>query len=335
MYKGNITDIKGVLAGHVTDEKGKTGCTVVLFGDGAVAGVDVRGAAPGTRETDLLKPGNTVEKIHAVLLAGGSAFGLDAATGVMRWLEEHDIGFDTMVAKVPIVPAAVLFDLAVGDPKARPDAAMGYAACQGANESDLPQGAVGAGTGATVGKLLGPMYAMTGGVGTAAMKTSGGATVAAVVAVNALGDVIDYTNNKIIAGVRLPAGIHPGCMGEQHPWDATSPGCMGEQHPEDATSPGAQAILASGKMPDITGGTNTTIGVVVTDAKLTKVQANRLATIAHDGLSWSIRPVHTALDGDTLFAASYGDREADFNAVCATAVEVVARAVNNAVEVKM
>jgi L-aminopeptidase/D-esterase-like protein len=305
MYKGGITDVKGVLAGHVSDERGRTGCTVVLFKAGAVAGVDVRGAAPGTRETDLLKPGNTVEKIHAVLLAGGSAFGLDAAGGMMRWLEERDIGFDTKVAKVPIVPAAVLFDLGVGDAKARPDAAMGYAACEAASDVALPQGAIGAGTGATVGKVLGPLFAMRGGVGTASMKTSAGAVVAAVVAVNALGDVIDYKNNKILAGVRLPAGIYPG----------------------------AQAILASGKMPDITGGKNTTIGVVATDAALTKTQANRLATIAHDGLAWSIRPVHTALDGDTLFAASYGDKQADFNAICAAAVEVVARAINNAVEV--
>jgi L-aminopeptidase/D-esterase-like protein len=267
--------------------------------------VDVRGAAPGTRETDLLRPGNMVERVHAILLAGGSAFGLDAAGGVMRWLEEREIGFDAKVARVPIVPAAVLFDLGVGDAKARPDAAMGYAACQAATEGLLAQGAFGAGTGATVGKMLGPLFAMAGGVGTASRKTNGGATVAVVVAVNALGDVINYKNNKIIAGVRLPAGIHPG----------------------------AQAILSSGRMPDITAGTNTTIGVIATDAKLTKEQANRLAAVAHDGLAWSIRPVHTALDGDTLFAASCGDREADFNALCATAVETVARSVNNAVEV--
>lgn len=304
MYEGGITDVKGVLAGHATDEKGRTGCTVVLFKDGAVAGADVRGAAPGTRETDLLKPGNTVERIHAVLLSGGSAFGLDAASGVMRWLEERGIGFDVKVAKVPIVPAAVLFDLGVGDAKARPDAAMGYAACEAAADKMLPQGQVGAGAGATVGKLMGPLFQMRGGVGTASMKTSHGAVVAALVAVNALGDVIDYKSNRILAGVRLPAGIHPG----------------------------AQAIMASGKMPDITPGTNTTIGVVATDADLTKTQANRLAAVAHDGLAWSIRPVHTALDGDTLFAASYGDKRADFNALCAAAVEVVARAVNNAVE---
>lgn len=303
MYKGSITDIKGVLAGHATDERGRTGCTVVIFKEGAVAGADVRGGAPGTRETDLMRPGNTVEKVHAILLAGGSAFGLDAASGVMRWLEERGVGFDAHVAKVPIVPAAVLFDLGVGDPKARPDAAMGYAACDAASDGELAGGAVGAGTGATVGKLLGAMFAMQGGVGTASMKTYGGATVAAVVAVNALGDVVDYTDNRILAGVRLPTGDFPG----------------------------AQAILASGKMPDIAGGANTTIGIVATDAALTKVQANRLATIAHDGLAWSIRPVHTALDGDTLFVASYGDMEAEFNSVCAVAVEVVARAINNAV----
>jgi L-aminopeptidase/D-esterase-like protein len=304
MYEGSVTDVKGVLAGHATDEKGKTGCTVVLFKDGAVAGADVRGAAPGTRETDLLRPGNTVEKIHAVLLAGGSAFGLDAAGGVMRWLEERDIGFDVKIAKVPIVPAAVLFDLGVGSAAARPDAAMGYAACEAASGRELAQGPAGAGTGATVGKLMGPLFQMRGGVGTASMKTSHGAVVAAVVAVNALGDVIDYKTNKFMAGIRVPPGIHPG----------------------------AQAVMASGKLPDIAPGTNTTIGVVVTDAALTKTQANRLAAVAHDGLAWSIRPVHTALDGDALFAASYGDKRADFNAVCATAVEVVARAINNAVE---
>lgn len=303
MYQGNITDIRGVLAGHATDEAGRTGCTVVIFKDGAVAGVDVRGAAPGTRETDLMRPGNTVEKVHAILLSGGSAFGLDAAGGVMRWLEEQGVGFDVKVARVPIVPAAVLFDLGVGNPKARPDAAMGYAACEAASDKAPEQGAVGAGTGATVGKLMGPLFQMRGGIGTASMKTSGGATVAAVVAVNALGDVVDYTNNKIIAGIRLPLGVHPG----------------------------AQKIMASGKLPDITPGTNTTIGVVATDAKLTREQANRLAQVSHDGLAWAIRPVHTALDGDTLFAASYGSREADFNAICAAAVETVARAINNAV----
>jgi L-aminopeptidase/D-esterase-like protein len=250
-----------------------------------------------------MRPGNLVQRVHAVLLAGGSAFGLDAAGGVMKWLEERSIGFDTGVAKVPIVPAAVIYDLASGSPAARPDAAMGYAACESASGQPLPQGVVGAGTGATVGKVLGPAFAMAGGVGTASMKAAGGAAVAAVVVVNALGDVINYNNNAIMAGVRLPDGTHPG----------------------------AQKILAFGRLPGDAVGTNTTIGVVATDAALTKEQANRLAVMAHDGLAWSIRPVHTALDGDTLFAASCGELEADFNSLCAAAVEVVARAVNNAV----
>ena len=304
MYKGNITDIKGVLAGHATDTVGRTGCTALLFAGGAIAGVDVRGGAPGTRETDLLKPGNTVERVNAILLCGGSAFGLDAATGAMRYLEERGIGFDAGAAKVPIVPAAVLFDLGVGDPNARPDAAMGYAACEAANADKLAQGPVGAGCGATVGKALGPKCAMAGGVGTASVKTSGGATVSAVIAVNAFGDVVDYKTGKILAGARLPGGIHPG----------------------------TQSILVNGKVFDLLNGTNTTIGVIATDAALTKTEASRLATVAHDGLAWSIRPVHTGFDGDTLFAASLGEKQADFNALCAAAVEVVARAVANAVE---
>jgi L-aminopeptidase/D-esterase-like protein len=303
MYPGTICDIDGVLCGQVSDHVGKTGCTVVIFPQGAVAGVDVRGAAPGTRETDLLRPGNLVDKVHAILLSGGSAFGLDAATGVMRWLEEQGIGFDPGVAKVPIVPAAVLFDLAVGDPKARPDAAMGYAACCSASAQPVEQGAVGAGCGASVGKALGLQCTMKGGIGCASMQVAE-ATVSVLVAVNAFGDVIDYNNNNILAGAKLPDGVFPGI----------------------------QSILTSSKQHNATVGTNTTIGIIVTDALLDKAQANRLATVAHDGLAWSIRPVHTALDGDTLFAASCGNREADFHALCATAVETVARAVNNAVE---
>ena len=304
MHQGNITDVRGIRAGHATEPIGRTGCTALVFEGGAVAGVDVRGAAPGTRETDLLKPGNTVENVHAILLCGGSAFGLDAASGAMRYLEERGIGFDTGVARVPIVPAAVLFDLAVGSPKARPDAAMGYAACENATDRPLAQGQVGAGCGATVGKALGSSATMAGGVGTASIQLPDGTTVAAVVAVNAFGDVVDYRSGAILAGVRLP----------------------------DGTFPGTQALLVGGKLHDPRGGTNTTIGVVATDAALTKTEANRLATVAHDGLAWSIRPVHTGLDGDTLFAVSAGERHTEFNALCAAAVEVVARAVANAVE---
>ncbi len=303
MHKGNITDINGVLAGHATDREGRTGCTVVIFPEGAVAGVDVRGAAPGTRETDLLRPGNMVRHAHAILLTGGSAFGLDAASGVMRWLEEKGIGFETGAARVPIVPAAVLYDLAVGDAKARPDGAMGYAACCAAASEPLEQGPVGAGTGATVGKALGFELSSPGGVGTASIRLASGVTVAAVIAVNALGDVVDYRTNEILAGIRLPGGGFGS----------------------------TQDLLVSGSAPGQQPGANTTIGVIATDAALTKEQANRLASVAHDGLAWSIRPVHTTMDGDTLFAASYGDKEAEFLSLCAAAVEVVARAVGNAV----
>ena len=296
MYNGSLTDINGVLAGHYTDETAQTGCTVVLLGNGAVAGVDVRGSAPGTRETDLLRPTNAVQMAHAFVLSGGSAFGLDAACGVMRWLEEQGIGFDTGVARVPIVPAAVLFDLAVGSATVRPNADAGFKACENASRQ-LAQGRVGAGTGATVGKAAGMPMAEHGGFGTAAVMLPGGVIVAAGFAVNALGDIYDHTTGKKIAGLK------GGSAGD---------------------------VLMGGRGMDFSG-QNTTIGIVGTNAALTKEQANKLAAVGQDGIAMCIRPAHTMFDGDTVFAFGTGERMGDFNAILAAGAEAAARAVINAV----
>ncbi len=276
---GAITDVPGVRVGHFTDQRRPTGCTVILTGAGATAGVDVRGAAPGTRETDLLDPSNLVEKVHAILLSGGSAFGLEAATGVMRWLEENGIGYPAGPARVPIVPAAILFDLGVGDPLIRPDAAAGYQACVAASDTAPAEGSVGAGAGATVGKLFGMGRAMKGGIGTASIRV-GGITVGAIVAVNAVGDVIDPATGRLVAGARTADGRR-------------GPGAV-------------QSILAGVLPPALQAGMATTIGVVATDAVLTKSQARKLAGMAHDGLARTIEPAHTMWDGDTLFAIGTG-----------------------------
>ena len=306
MYNGTITDIAGIEVGHAQDLKGKTGCTVVICREGAIAGVDVRGAAPGTRETDLMRPGNLVEKVHAILLTGGSAFGLAAADGVMKYLEEEGIGFDTGSLKVPIVAAAVLYDLGYGSATARPDANMGYQACLNAGSSNILQGSVGAGTGATVGKLFGMKSSMKGGIGTASISLPGGIVVGAIVAVNAFGDVVDPRTGKIIAGAVSP---------ETGEFINT-----------------VDFIISSGKSYGFAG-TNTTIGVVATNAILNKEQANRLAMMGHDGLAQAIRPVHTMMDGDTLFCLSTGKIKGDMTAIGCAAVEVVARAVVNAVQI--
>ena len=276
---GTITDVSGLEVGHFTETRRPTGCSVILARSGATAGVDVRGAAPGTRETDLLDPSNLVEKIHAILLSGGSAYGLDAATGVMRYLEEHGIGYKTGPAIVPIVPAAILFDLGVGDPAIRPDAAAGYAACQAASAAPPAQGSVGAGTGATVGKLFGMARAMKGGIGTAAVRL-GKVTVGAIVAVNAVGDVRDPATDRLLAGLRDADGSRGS----------------------GATS----AILGGDIPPALQAGMATTIGVVATDAVLTKAQCRKLAQQSHDGLARAIDPVHTMWDGDTMFALATG-----------------------------
>lgn len=303
---GCITRVAGIEAGHFTNQNGPTGCSVVLARHGAVAGVDVRGAAPGTRETDLLAPGNLVQQVHAVVLAGGSAFGLDAASGAMRWLEENGIGLDVGVARVPIVPAAVLFDLMVGNPAIRPDADAGYAACAAAGKDTLAQGNVGAGSGAAVGKLFGMARAMRGGIGSASL-TVGDFTVGALVACNAVGDVIDPATGETVAGARCADGrqlLHT-----------------------------AQALLHGAAPQRLLPGTNTTIGIVATDARLTKAQAQRLAAVAHDGLARSINPAHTQLDGDTLFALATGmaNAEPDLLLLATMAAEVTARAVLSAV----
>jgi L-aminopeptidase/D-esterase-like protein len=276
---GAITDVAGLRVGHATDARRPTGCTVVIADGGATCGVDVRGAAPGTRETDLLDPANTVEAVHAVLLAGGSAFGLDAAAGVVDWLEARGVGVPVGPVRVPIVPAAILFDLWVGDPSIRPDAAAGRAACDAATGEAPAEGSVGAGAGATVGKLWGIGRAMKGGIGTASLRV-GGATVGAIVAVNAIGDVIDPASGLPLVGARSADGTRLR---------------------------GTTASLLAGDAPGATPrGAATTIGVVATDLALTKAECRRLAQAGHDGLARTIDPVHTAFDGDTLFALATG-----------------------------
>jgi len=303
---GSLTDVAGIEVGHWTDSRRPTGCTVVLTRSGAVGGVDVRGAAPGTRETDLLSPLNAVEQVHAVMLGGGSAFGLDAAGGVMRWLDERGIGIEVGPARVPIVPAAILFDLWVGDASIRPDAAAGYAACDAASNAPVVEGNVGAGTGAAVGKLFGIGRAMRGGLGSASI-TVDGITVAALVAVNAIGDVIDPRSGEPIAGARSADGRR---------------------------LVGTMAALQRGEPPNgPRPGMATTLGVVATDAVLTKTQANKLAQMAHDGLARSINPVHTMGDGDTIFALATGalGRGANLTVLGALGAQVMAAAVQRAV----
>jgi len=305
---GAITDVEGVEVGHWTDLEAVTGCTVVLCRRGAVGGVDVRGSAPGTRETDLLRPMNLVQQIHAVVLTGGSAYGLDAASGVMRWLEERGIGFDVGVGVVPIVASAVLFDLTIGRSDVRPGPEAGYAACQAADSGPVTQGCVGAGTGATVGKLLGHRLATKSGLGTAARRISGGVTVGALVTVNAFGNVVDPTNGELMAGPRSPDG--QGFVN-------TVERLHGDLSETMLTFP-----------------TNTTLAVVATDAVLTKEGANKIAQMAHDGLAQVIRPAHTMLDGDTVFVLATARRAAapvDVSALGAVAALAVAEAVVRAV----
>jgi L-aminopeptidase/D-esterase-like protein len=301
---GGLTAVAGIRVGSHTLRERPTGCTVVLIEGGAVGSVDVRGAAPATRETDLLDPVNTVQTVHAVVLSGGSAFGLDTASGVMRWLEERGVGFAFGAARVPIVPAASLFDLAIGDGRIRPDAACGYEAARAASTARPAEGSVGAGAGATVGKLLGPRRAMKGGLGTAAL-TAGDLVVAALVAVNAVGDVIDPATGRVVAGVRSEDG---------------------------ATLLDVRTLLRSGGLPDARAGANTTIGVVATNARLTKTEAKRVAQAAHDGFARAIVPAHTTADGDAIFVIATGAVEGEsLLQVGALAAEVVADAVLRAV----
>lgn len=295
-----ITDIEGIKIGHAENLEAATGCTVILCEEGAVAGVDVRGGAPGTRETDLLNPMNMIDKVHGILLTGGSAFGLDAAGGVMKYLEENGVGFDVGVTKVPIVCGAALFDLIIGDYKIRPDKDMGYKACLNANTKEVLEGNVGAGTGATIGKVLGPEYAMKGGLGTYTVKV-GDLMVGAIVAVNALGDVIDGESGKPVGGV----------LSEDKSFIRNTEDIMVAQYDNKKN-------LFNG---------NTTIGAIVTNAKLTKAEVNKVASMAHNGFARSIYPVHTMHDGDTIFTLATGKTEADINVVGLLAAKVMEKAI--------
>lgn len=300
----DFSTIEGILVGHAQNLEAATGCTVIICEDGATVGVDVRGGAPGTRETDLLNPVNLVQKIHAVMLAGGSAFGLDAAAGVMQYLEEKNIGFDVQVTRVPLVSGAVLFDLMIGDWRIRPDKAMGYQACVNAGCSPCKQGCIGAGTGATVGKILGPERAMKSGLGCHAVQV-GALKVGAMVAVNCLGDVIDPWTREKLAGP------------------------LNEDMESLADTENIMIDTGSEKKNLFAG--NTTIGVVVTNASFTKAEATKLASMAQNGYARTLRPAHTMFDGDTIFAMSTGNVEADLSTVGLLAVQMMERAVISAV----
>ena len=314
--KNAVTDVRGIEVGHAQDDQALTGCTVILCRKGAVAGVDVRGGAPGTRETDLLNPINLVEKVHAIVLAGGSAFGLDAATGVMRYLEENKIGFNTGAAKVPIVPSAILYDLNISRADVRPDSAMGYRAAASASSNAPAEGNVGAGTGASVGKMFGLKLGMKSGLGSASMSSGSGIMVGALVAVNAFGDVIDPQTGKIIAGLRS-GKVGPLRIGKKDYFADTLTAMK---------NPVGRGVLG------LAARTNTVIGVVATNAKLTKAQATKVAQMAQDGIARTIRPAHTMLDGDVIFALSTGRRKADVSTVGAYAAEAMTEAILRAVK---
>jgi L-aminopeptidase/D-esterase-like protein len=292
-----ITDVHGIEVGHAQDEEALTGCTVIICRKGSIAGVDVRGGAPGTRETDLLNPVNLVDQVHAVVLAGGSAFGLEAATGVMRYLEQQQIGLDTGAVKVPIVPAAILYDLGLGRADVRPDAAMGYRAATSASSDPPAEGNVGAGLGASIGKMRGMKHAMKAGIGTWSINVNG-IVIGALVAVNAIGDVVDPKSGQVIAGLRPESTL------------------------ESLKRNQTQFAIKS----------NTVIGAIATDAKLTKAQATKVAQMAQDGLARVIRPAHTMFDGDAIFALSTGEKTADVSMVGAFAAEVMAKAILRAVK---
>ena len=305
MEKISVTQIPGFQIGHAQNLEAATGCTVVICEKGAVAGVDVRGGSPGTRETDALDPVNNRKEVHAVLLAGGSAFGLDAAGGVMRYLEEHRIGRDVEVTCVPNVSGAILFDLKCGNAMVRPDAEMGYLACQNAGVRPLEEGSVGAGTGCTVGKTLGKTHAMKGGIGTCAFR-QGDLMVGAVIAVNCVGDICDRESGKILAGV----------LQDGHPF----PG-------------GSEEIIVSSyqSTADFFSG-NTVIGCVITNAKLEKAQAKKLASVSHNGIARAVRPAHSVFDGDTLFTLCSGEVAANFDAVGILSAYAVEQAILQAVK---
>ncbi len=312
--QNSITDVPGIRVGQAQDMDALTGCTVVLAEKGAVGGVDQRGGAPGTRETDLLRPMHMVQKVHAILLSGGSAFGLDAATGVMHYLEERKVGVNTGVVKVPIVPAAILYDLGIGKANVRPDAAMGYQACLNASEEKPAEGNAGAGTGATAGKILGIRQATKTGIGTASVEIGGGVIVGAIVAANPFTDVVDPASGKILAGTR-PLAV----------------GLITDKTETFVNSLEFMRTLAGRNILRLASLSHTVIGVVATNARLSKEETNKVAQMAQDGLARAIRPAHTMFDGDTLFALATGEKRADVNAVGAFAAEVVAQAIVNGV----
>ena len=312
-----ITAIPGIAAGHWTNPHAATGCTVILCGpNGATAGVAVRGGSPGTRETDLMDPIRRVDRVHAILLSGGSAFGLNAAAGIQKWLEERGIGYPMRHARIPIVPAAILYDLGIGDPNIRPDAAAGYAACAAASAVDpLPSGSIGAGAGATVAKALGADCAIKGGIGSAVCILPDGISVGATIAVNAWGGVYDYRDGRLLAGPRQPDGA------------MADPIQIALTRTADATN---NDIDSNSDTPPLS---NTTIGVIATDATLDKMQTNFIASSAHDGLALTIRPCHTPSDGDTLFCIATAQNPApvDLTAIVTAATTAVAQAVIDAI----
>lgn len=297
-----LTAVAGIRVGHWTDLEAATGCTVVLCPEGATASVAVRGGGPGTRETDLLRPETQVQQVHAVVLSGGSAFGLAAADGVMRWLEERDFGYDVFVTKVPIVPAAILFDLGIGRHDVRPDAEAGYAACEAATTDPVTEGNVGAGTGATVGNLMGPQSTMKGGLGSALVRLGNDVTVGALAVVNCFGDVIHPDSGEILAGARDPDS---GWL--------------------DTTA----RLIEMGSGPSFG---NTTLAVVATDAQLTQAQCTAVANMAQTGLARAVQPAHTLNDGDTIFALSAGDKQGDVSVIGTGAAEAVAHAILRAID---
>lgn len=303
MYLGYITDVEGIKVGHSQCKEGMTGCTVVICEEGATGGVDVRGSAPGTRETDLFQPEKMVDQVHGIVLSGGSAFGLDASAGVMKYLEENNIGLDVGVTKVPIVASAVIFDLNIGNHKIRPGLEMGYLAAESADNKENRQGNIGAGMGATVGKILGPENAMKSGLGSATVKI-GDLVVSAIVAVNSFGDIYDYKSNRQIAGVY------------------------------DYKNMELLNTIDIMKNKDKKLGfnlTNTTIGIIGTNAILTKAESNKVAEMAHNGFARSINPIHTMMDGDTIFTMATNKVHGDVNLIGTIAAEVMSQAITNGV----
>ena len=303
MYPGYITDVEGLKVGHEQSEEGMTGCTVIICDEGATGGVDVRGSAPGTRETDLFKPDKMVDEVHGIVLSGGSAFGLDASSGVMKYLQEENIGLDVGVMKVPIVSSAVIFDLNIGDYKIRPNLDMGYLAAKTATKNENRQGNVGCGIGASVGKILGPENAMKSGLGSATVKI-GDLVVSAIVAVNSFGDIYDYRNNKQMAGVY--------------------------DYENDKLLNTIDIMKNSVKELSFKP-TNTTIGVIGTNAILTKSEANKIAEMAHNGFARSINPIHTMMDGDTIFTMATNKIKSDVNLIGTIAAEVMSKAISNGI----